>query len=56
MSVLTQSEGAPGLQRMAEGLMTRYEHAGQPPPQLTYTDRDCCSQHSSFIFSVGKAY
>jgi len=28
MSVLTQSEGAPGLQRMAEGLMSRYERAG----------------------------
>ena len=43
MSVLTQSEGAPGLQRMAEGLMSRYKHAGRTQPLLIYTDRDCCS-------------
>ena len=52
MSVVTQSEGAPGLQKMAEGLMMRYESAGQTPPCLLYTDRDYCSQHSETLFSV----
>ena len=52
MSVVTQSESAPGLQKMAEGLMMRYESAGQTPPCLLYTDRDCCSQHSDTLFSV----
>ena len=52
MSVVTQSEGAPGLQKMAEGLMMRYENAGQTPPCLLYTDRDCCSQRSETLFSV----
>ena len=52
MSVVTQSEGAPGLQKMAEGLMMRYETAGQTPPCLLYTDRGCCSQHGEILFSV----
>ena len=52
MSVVTQSEGAPGLQKMAEGLMMRYKSSGQTPPCLLYTDRDCCSQHSETLFSV----
>ena len=52
MSVVTQSEGVPGLQKMAEGLMMRYESARQTPPCLLYTDRDCCSQCSTTLFSV----
>ena len=52
MSVVTQSEGAPGLQKMAEGLMMRYESAGQTPLCLLYTDRDCCSQRSETLFLV----
>ena len=52
MSVVTQSEGAPGLQKMAEGLMMRYESAGQTPPCLLYTDRDCCSQCIKTLISV----
>ena len=52
ISVVTQSEGAPGLQKMAKGLMMRYESAGQTPPHLLYTDRDCCSQQSETLFSV----
>lgn len=52
MSVVTQSKGAPGLQKMAEGLMMRYESAGQRPPSLIYRDRDCCSQYSKTLFSV----
>lgn len=43
VSVLTESEGCESLQRMAEGLVRRYEKARQEPPQLLYTDRDCCS-------------
>ena len=54
MSVVTQSEGVPGLQKMAEGLMMRYESAAQTPPCLLYTDRDCCSKHSETLFSVSK--
>ena len=46
-SVLTSSEGIVDLQRLAEGLMDRYEKAGQDPPALLYTDRDCCSQGQS---------
>ena len=46
MSVVTQCEGVPGLQKMAKGLMMRYESARQTPPYLLYTDRDCCSGHS----------
>ena len=30
----------------------RYESAGQTPPHLLYTDRDCCSQRSETLFSV----
>ena len=52
MSVVTQSEGAPGLQKMTEGLMMRYDSAKEPPPYLLYTDRDCCSKHSETLFSV----
>ena len=52
MSVVTQSEGAPGLQKMAEGLMRRYESARHSPPCLLYTDRDCCSKGSKTLFSV----
>ena len=43
ISVLTESEGSESLQKMAEGLVRRYEKARQEPPQLLYTDRDCCS-------------
>ena len=41
-SVLTCSEGIPTLQKLADGLVERYSKAGQPPPVLLYTDRDCC--------------
>ncbi|KAK3759937.1 hypothetical protein RRG08_062160 [Elysia crispata] len=43
MSVLTASEGR-GLQEMARGLVSRYQAAGVPPPQLLYVDRDCCGK------------
>ena len=41
-SILTSSESVAFLKKLAEGLMNRYEGAGQPPPLLLYTDRDCC--------------
>ncbi|KAM8822470.1 uncharacterized protein AB9W97_004889 [Spinachia spinachia] len=44
MSVLTCTESAGGLSRMAAGLMRRYKLAGVPPPQLIYVDRDCCNR------------
>ena len=40
-SVLTAAEGN-GLQQMATGLVDCYEKAGMSPPELVYTDRDCC--------------
>lgn len=46
-SVLTSSEGIADLQKLADGLVERYEKAGQCPPTLLYTDRDCCSQGPS---------
>lgn len=52
MSVLTESEGTEGLQKMADGLMSRYEAAQQPPPVLLYTDRDCCSKRGPSKFQV----
>lgn len=51
-SVLTESEGVSALQRLADGLMGRFERAGQPPPQLLYTDRDCCSKDGQSRFKV----
>ena len=43
ISVLTASESNQSLQRMADGLVQRYKTAGREPPQVLYTDRDCCS-------------
>ena len=43
LSILTSSEAAVSLKKMADGLMLRFEKAGQPPPAVLYTDRDCCS-------------
>ena len=40
-SVLTASEGS-GLNQMAKGLVDRYKNAGVSPPDVVYTDRDCC--------------
>ena len=41
ISVLTASEGR-GLEQMTAGLTNRYKIAGVSPPELLYTDRDCC--------------
>ena len=47
MSVLTSSESSPSLKQMADGLVWRYRDAEQPPPQVLYTDRDCCSVNTT---------
>ena len=41
-SVLSASEGLQSLKKLADGLMDRYEKAGQLHPCLLYTDRDRC--------------
>ena len=41
VSVLTAAEGN-GLNNMAAGLVARYDKACVSPPELVYTDRDCC--------------
>ena len=43
-TIMTTSESIPSLQKLAVGLMQRYKNGGQQPPQVLYTDRDCCSQ------------
>ena len=43
ISVLTESEHAIGLQRMASGLVDRYRRSGKPRPLVVYTDRYCCT-------------
>lgn len=43
MSVLTAQEGA-GLDRMASGLVKRYEQAGVDPPVALYVDCGCCAE------------
>ena len=42
LSLLTTSENLSNLEKMANGLMARYEKANVSPPHLLYTDRDCC--------------
>lgn len=41
-SVLTTGEGT-GLQEMCQGIVKRYEDAGEPEPSVIYVDRDCCN-------------
>ena len=50
-SVVTSSEDLPSLQRLANGIMERYQKAGEQHPVLLYTDRDCCSQHGPSRFN-----
>ena len=40
--VFTKEEGT-GLLKMCQGIVTRYQHAGQQEPKVIYVDRDCCS-------------
>ena len=42
LSLLTTSENLSNVEKMANGLMARYEKANVSPPHLLYTDRDCC--------------
>lgn len=41
-SVLTCEKSLDKMRPMAEGLMARYERAGEAPPELMYVDRGCC--------------
>lgn len=43
-SVVTVSEEQDCLQKLADGLVSRYAAAGVNPPLLLYVDRDCCCQ------------
>ena len=52
MSVLTSSESVAALKPMATGLMHRYEEHNQPPPQVLYTDRDCCGRDNQSKYRV----
>eukprot|EP00066_Takifugu_rubripes_P011898 XP_011601164.1 PREDICTED: uncharacterized protein LOC101061554 [Takifugu rubripes] len=42
MSVLTCDESLEKMRPMAEGLMERYQRAGEAAPELMYVDRGCC--------------
>ncbi|XP_029691386.1 uncharacterized protein [Takifugu rubripes] len=42
MSVLTCEESLEKMRPMAEGLMERYQRAGEAAPELMYVDRGCC--------------
>nr|XP_023675259.1 uncharacterized protein LOC111847890 [Paramormyrops kingsleyae] len=41
--VLTTGEGA-GLAELCQGIVKRYQAAGEPEPDVIYVDRDCCSE------------
>ncbi len=56
VSILTESEGIEGLQKMADGLIERYQQAEIEPPHLLYTDRDCCSQSGPSKLQVRELY
>lgn len=45
LSVPTTSESVESVKSLADGLTARYKEAQQPPPQVLYTDRDCCTPH-----------
>ncbi|KAJ4925484.1 hypothetical protein JOQ06_018214 [Pogonophryne albipinna] len=40
--VLTTGEGA-GLEDLCQGIVKRYQDAGEPEPEVIYVDRDCCN-------------
>ncbi|KAI4805634.1 hypothetical protein KUCAC02_010237 [Chaenocephalus aceratus] len=41
--VLTTGEGA-GLEDLCQGIVKRYQDAGEPEPEVMYVDRDCCNE------------
>ena len=45
MSVLTASEDVASLKELADGLVRHYHKAGEAPPVVLYTDRDCCAEN-----------
>lgn len=47
-SVLTTAEGA-GLEELCQGIVRRYQNAGEPEPEVIYVDRDCCSQSGEIL-------
>ena len=42
-SVFTTGEGV-GLEKMAQGIVERYQTAGVAPPEILYVDRECCKK------------
>ena len=52
ISVLTSLEAVSALQSMATGLMERYKEHKEPPPQVLYTDRDCCTKDGQSKYRV----
>ena len=51
LSFLTTSESVKSMKSVADGLTARYREAQQPPPQVLYTDRNCCAPHFHHLFS-----
>lgn len=47
-SVLTTGEGA-ALHPVCQGIVKRYTDAGEPPPEVIYVDRDCCTQSGMLL-------
>lgn len=45
--VLTTVEGA-GLDDLCQGIVKRYQDAGELEPEAIYVDRDCCSQTGDY--------
>ncbi|KAI9525194.1 hypothetical protein NQZ68_009402 [Dissostichus eleginoides] len=41
--VLTTGERA-GLEGLCQGIVKRYQDAGEPEPEVIYVDRDCCNE------------
>ncbi|KAJ4939221.1 hypothetical protein JOQ06_028677 [Pogonophryne albipinna] len=41
--VLTTGEGA-GLEDLCQGIVKRYQDAGEPEPEVIYVDRGCCNE------------
>ena len=48
--VMTASESIDDLKTMALGIMRRYKEANKPPPDVLYTDRDCCNSNGKSKF------
>lgn len=51
-SIVTISEANESLQKLADGIVTRYKDAKVEPPIILYTDRDCCSYQGASKFEA----